>query len=510
MAPDTTHKKNNVLDKFDKILFKHLERLIGSNCGIGGLPMNSLTISCLILLMERENEIESFPSDPSVRYTAETLISELRGLGFSPEHDMNIVVQDMIEKGYINVGDNDQFIPEKPATSMAKLLDRTFPGMPGMNLVGYFIQTMDEVSSERKDLDSAISQYDQTLDMQGVPLKKGKLGSETSKVSARPEEREVQIEKPDILGRQKDDGWLNKIRVSPSGPKILSSAAYEGKLRKIDFGKPFPEKNKTDTITPHADEIIEGGEQVTRVKPEETEPHDAEPESSDKKLVTSSIKLKDADVDEKSPSGSATITKESIDDSIFSVEASLHDPVPTDHAKSSLDKTEDGSSRVAPTENHNKKVKEAIEDETDAGSEKKESQCVDDDIRKRISAFEEDLAMECPICRHSKVQIEKTAMGKSYYKCSNKNCNFISWGKPYHILCPQCKNPFLIEASKAGKTNLKCPRATCRYWKKALGDITDNQQNTIDASSEKTNKLTSITRKPRRRVVRRRVARRKK
>ncbi|MDH3885757.1 MAG: hypothetical protein OET63_16155, partial [Desulfobacterales bacterium] len=107
--------------------------------------------------------------------------------------------------------------------------------------------------------------------------------------------------------------------------------------------------------------------------------------------------------------------------------------------------------------------------------------------------------------------VENTATGKSYYKCSNKECNFISWGKPHHIPCPKCNNPFLIEASnKAGKTILKCPRATCRYWKKALLDSEDNYQESIKSVSQKTNEITSISRKPRKRVVRRRVVRRKK
>ena len=68
MGPDIVSEKNNVLNVFDKILFKHLERLIGSRYGVGELVMNSVTISFIMLLMERENEIESFPSDEIDRY----------------------------------------------------------------------------------------------------------------------------------------------------------------------------------------------------------------------------------------------------------------------------------------------------------------------------------------------------------------------------------------------------------------------------------------------------------
>lgn len=458
MTPDTTTRKNDVLERFDQILFKHLERLIGSRYGIGGLPMNSATISCLILLMERENEIESFPSASSVRYTAETLISELRELGFSPDVDMNIVIQEMIEKGYIQVDHDDLIAPEKPAISMAKLLDRTFPGMPGMNLVGYFIQTMDEVKSKRKDLDSAISQYDQTLEMQGVLLIKSGVGTEASK------ERKSQTEKPNILRQQKDDPRRNAIRVSPSEPKILSSAAFKGKVKKIDFGKAFTEEEEADEITPHPDENIEDETPETSVAPEKTESYETEPERFDTELAPSSKQLKSANFDVQRPSVSATITKE---------------------------------------------PEETTEQDPEAGDVKKESPYVDDEISHRISAFENDLAMECPICKHYRLQVEKTATGKPYYKCSNKHCNFISWGKPYHILCPQCNNPFLVETIRAEKTILKCPRATCRYWKYPSPNLTDNFQENIDAESEKMNKVTSISRKPRKRVVRRRVVRKK-
>ena len=82
MEPDIVCEKNNVLNVFDEILFKHLERLIGSSYGVGELSVNSVTISLIMLLMERENEIESFPSDEIDRYKNETLI----GLDYTYRH----------------------------------------------------------------------------------------------------------------------------------------------------------------------------------------------------------------------------------------------------------------------------------------------------------------------------------------------------------------------------------------------------------------------------------------
>jgi hypothetical protein len=102
-------------------------------------------------------------------------------------------------------------------------------------------------------------------------------------------------------------------------------------------------------------------------------------------------------------------------------------------------------------------------------------------------------------------------MGKSFYKCLTKSCNFISWGKPYHILCPQCNNPFLVETSdRTGKTILKCPRSTCRYRQNLPYEATDNINEKIKTVSQGTKKATPIPRKPRKRVVKKRRVRRKK
>jgi len=496
MKADIVSEKNNVLDVFDEILFKHLERLIGSRYGAGELPMNSVTISLIMLLVERENEIETFPSDEIDRYKNETLTSDFEELGFDTAHHMNIIVEEMITKGYIHT-DDDKFIPQNPATSMARLIDRVFPKMPGMNLVAYFVQTMDEVKSKRKDLDSATRQFDQVLQLQGIPLKP-----------------EKELKTPVILGRKSSGNRLDHSGGSSNEPKVLSSEAYKGKIkiRKVDFGKPALKEVEPDKKPSNKPEHIEDEESITQVKLAETRPHDdAESISSDTKVITSFEKPSKTVFDAQSPNVDTVATKVGRLDSASSNEDASHDLKSTERDKSIFDHDKDDLSEAAPTQDHNKNGKETADDGPETHDEKEASSINDDDINKRIVAFEEDLALECPICKHSKVTLENTAAGKSYYKCSNKDCNFISWGKPHHIPCPKCNNPFLIETSdKAGKTILKCPRATCRYRKKALADSADIRQESVESVSRKTNEITSISRKPRKRVVRRRVVRRKK
>jgi hypothetical protein len=128
----------------------------------------------------------------------------------------------------------------------------------------------------------------------------------------------------------------------------------------------------------------------------------------------------------------------------------------------------------------------------------------DDVIESRISAFEENLSMQCPICKSGEIAAEQTIKKKTYFKCLNQACNFISWGKPYHKECPRCNNPFLIEQERNGRTILTCPRSTCDYWQ---GDPEDK---TADTDAQQPAPVKPGNSKPRRRVVKRRVVRRKK
>lgn len=532
MEPNIVSEKNNVLNAFDKILFKHLERLIGSRYGVGELAMNSATISLIMLLMERENEIESFPSDEIDRYNNESLMGDFEELGFDAAKDMNIVVEEMIRKDYIQIND-DRFIPQKPTISMARLIDMVFPKMPGMNLVAYFVQTMDEVTSKRKDLASATRQFDQALQMQSVPIKKGATQSEPSNVPVRSFDKKANINRldkspqnnqivspqkelktPNILGSKSSYTLSDPSRGSLTEPKVLSSEAYRGKIniKKVDFGTPKVKEVEPDKKPSEERDHIEDEQPRTQVKLAGTQPSDdAESTSADTKVITSSEEPARDVFDKQSSNVDIVSTSLVAPDFDASDEDPSLDLKPTEQDKCILDDIKDNSSDVALSQKNIENGKETAEDDPKTPHENEISSINDDDIDKRIMDFEEDLALECPICKHSKVTVEETTAGKSYYKCSNKECNFISWGKPYHIPCPKCNNPFLIEASnKAGKTILKCPRATCRYFKKALLDIVDNHQEPIESISQKTSKVTSISRKPRKKVVRRRVVRRKK
>lgn len=484
MEKDT--KQNNVetdfvRDRFDQTLGQHLERLIGSRYGVDSLPLNLATISCFILLADRENELENFPSDTSERYTRETLLNELVEIGLEPDSDLKKVLQDVIEKGYIDV-DDGKFITRKPTISMVQLLDNAFPKMPGMNFIAYFVQTMDEALSGRKDLDFAITQFDQTLHIQGVSILKQKAGQKSKQ--KQPVMRKIKLED------------LKLSRVPRSGPRLMSS---KGKSKKIEIKEISSLQDEILKASPEIDEAIE--DQKTDIPQEEimgSVDTTAEAESPYVEPGEPSESLSDI------PSEPGLETGEASDETTPSDESS--EDMPSSH--------ETTSPTIKPPEEETE-IKSVEADETDKKDEtvivsEEASLEKDDDIEKQIAALEEDLSMQCPICKSGNIQANETGAGKTYYKCSNKTCTFISWGKPYHLVCPQCDNPFLIEAPvKGGKTVLKCPRSTCNYSQKLPGEITEEPGEETVSQAQKPKKSTKAARKPRRRVVKRRVVRKK-
>ncbi|MFH1993486.1 MAG: hypothetical protein ABIK98_13960 [Pseudomonadota bacterium] len=504
-APAISNKKYNVQELFDEILGRHLERLIGTRFGIYALPLNSIIISCLIMLMERENEIESLPSSSAERYTLQTLSNELEGMGFDLGRNMNLTTQEMIQKGYIQV-DNDRLIPQKPAISTGRLLEKVFPGMPGMNLVAYFFQTIDEVKSERKDLNSAVGQFNQILHRQGVPLKKDPAASvckdqsrlaleqtapepvpETPGQVNRPAGRKGEFKSPDTVEHPQVKPPAIDTRVYPSEPKILSFDNYAGKveIKKVDFGRLIPSEDELEESATDFDADFETQDPQASVRREDTDGGQGIPAETGS-VITPLEQTASAVQD---PSPKPDFTQQQTD--IYACDESKEPEVLSALNQEALDVAEKKS-------------------ESDIILEENVSDNQDDVIQQQIAAFEKHLALECPMCRQSKVQAETTTKGKSYYKCTNKNCNFISWGRPHHVLCPQCNNPFLIESERAGKSILKCPRATCRYWQAPPWDATDNFLHTMNSALQKSQKVAAISRKPRKRVVKRKVVRRKK
>lgn len=500
-----------IIARFDRILAKHIERLFGKPRKPDELAFNLMTLSCLLLLAEQQAGEENNFTTPVDRYSRERLLAELKEIGIGSEAGLDEALGAMQQKGYIREDAAGVLCALAPTVATAAQFDRLLPGMPGVNLIAYVAQTLDEVVAGRKDLESALEQFDQTLEIKGVPL------------SEAPE--------PDVAGAAGGKAavggahivrGLSQTRERPASPRgnLISAAAYQ---------RLYPE-----TSSGAAARTSDGGRIIsvtgTAGQPEVREVKFG-PESSPAKKPQTTVADRGG---QDGPPGAAI---EGRDETVFrqekdaarSHEAEFPDemdesqgghPVFTGASEKAAESATTGPEQQPQQENPPEQEALETQGAADEAKDSPPAACVagetggkpadtpdvidDADIASRVASFEEDLALQCPLCRRARVTAEKTVSGKIYYRCGHNRCNFISWGKPYHLTCPSCNNPFLIESERNGKMVLKCPRATCRYWRGEQERQQDGSAAVLkgaaagDASDRK------------RRVVRRRVVRRKK
>ena len=442
-GPQNQKKSFRIREIFDQILVQHFERLIGSTLGINGLPLDLVTVSCFIFFTERENEIGNFPDKPPARYTDETLFKELKELGLSQNEDVKPSLQDMMAKGYLQQDPQGGYTALKPVISMTQLLDKIFPKMPGMSLIAYFIQTIDEIQSGRKELDAGAKQFHVMLNQQGHSLKP------TEPKVAKPIILQTPSKTPEV---QKGHGKtiaealnIDLSQLSKLNETILKSRIMQSANVLTAQAKPTNVEIKEVEMV----EVFSNAEQPTPTAPPA-----------------------------ESPSSEGTL-----------------EPIPGASADSSASEvmTEQDSGISEEPEPVEEEEESEIEEETQEAQPAESGPVGDDSIARQITAFQEDLALQCPLCRTGKVKTQKTATGSTFFRCTAEGCSFISWGQPYYLACPQCQNPFLIETTQPdGNLILKCPRATCRYW----------QKHPV-AQLDKPKMVRRVVRRPKRRVVRR-------
>ena len=142
------------------------------------------------------------------------------------------------------------------------------------------------------------------------------------------------------------------------------------------------------------------------------------------------------------------------------VETGQRDSIPQAVPIDFLQADPESASGDAGVEPNEPPVEQPSEEEAPSGP----GEVDDEEIAAKVAAFEKELALVCPICKTNVLTEKKTAAGKIFYTCSSEQCNFISWGRPHHIPCARCKNPFTVEVEGAnGQLFLKCPRATCQH-----------------------------------------------
>jgi hypothetical protein len=528
----TTEKRDHkriICQHFDDALMEQMARLFGKGRLPARLPLNLLNVSCLVLLAEQQaNEDKQF-STPEDRYTRETLFQELSEIGLDSEVAYAAMFELMLQLEYLHLDAGGLITGNEPALQMARHIDSILPQMPGLNLIAYIAQTIDEAVSGRKDLADAVDQFNQTLVHQGIPV--GKRKTETEKASkqtaaAGPSIRRNSLEqkKPNSKKRlsAKDYSSLQQAFQNHAGSsansaerRIISSKGSHEKIdvKVVSFGAPPPEAEATvaEKIAPEtvSGEDIAG--ETPAGEPEDGVTEDGAPENGATEVGTAEDRAAedgatedggqgpgdggqgpgDGAAEGRATGGGATEDGAAEDrntEEIASEDRSTRDSGQGSEAVDleSKDGSGDGDEPAA------------VDEDTDAVESE------DDVIESRISAFEENLSMQCPICKSGEITAEKTIKKKTYFKCLNRACNFISWGKPYHMACPRCNNPFLIEQERNGRTILSCPRSTCNYWQE------DPADKAADTDPEQPAAVKSKKTRPRRGIVKRRVVRRKK
>ncbi len=454
--------------QFDAILMRHVSRLIDTRKDIAALPFNLATIACLLLLVERENEIKTFPESPPDRYNRESFFNDIEEVGIDLDEDVLVAIQNLDQYGFVVVGKNDSYTARESATLLIMLLDAIFPQMPGMNLVAYVSQAIEEVVSGRKDLPLALSQFDQTLEKQGIPL--STLPAERLPAARQEDTRQAATPKPDPAALQE------------------RRAAYLKKLTELR-SKGTTGKAAPAVVTAHARyqhvEIKELFPKAAPPRPKE-EPPPPEPEIDTHQ--TPSMPLT-------GESGPAPVPEPPATAPPLESGATPSEEVPP-IAPSAPPDTADHFSQ-----NSTVAVPPPVEEASFLSEGAGNDADVEDLIAQRIKAFEQELALPCPVCNVGKILSETTDKGKTYFLCSNQDCKLISWGKPYHLACPLCKNPFLVEfVDPEGNKGLKCPRATCLYRKIGTPDALP-----VEADTSEKKKVAVVKRRKKgvRRVVRR-------
>lgn len=494
-----TSKLDRIIKRFDEVLAQHLERLIGTAVGIGGLSLNVATLSCLFLIVERETDLESSQSSYHDRYERDTFLQELAELGLPISMDFSQILKEIIEKGYIARDSAGWLFANKSAIDQASLLDDAFGSISGINFIAYIVQRIDEVSDGRKNQKEALKQFEETLWMHGRdPLK------QKPRKEVKPKEQKAKIAKKkrdaSVQTKQLLQAYRERKRKEESRARAAAKPLSEPKplypIRDLSTGVSEDKGDKPGDQAPEISEEIPGGVQSTQAKvPDQTVPEISTKLESDEQALSREMEPGEPALAE-SPSDRE--------------EASLPPikPVAEDTA-SEVDKAveeETGSDRLDKA----RPTAEAV-DETESAPEEAEPELTDAIIEERIAAFEETLSMPCPICNIGKVKSEQTAKQKLFYKCTNGSCIFISWGKPYHKACPVCNNPFLVEVMENEEAIiLKCPRATCHYRQSMEDDVAYSDQGGVVAMAQQDSKANASPPKKRRRVVRKkRLVRRK-
>ncbi len=434
-----------VKNQLDAVLEEHFKKLDQISVLEDKINLSMSSVAALHLVVEREEEMEDAAPGEIQRYTRKTFIKDLTELGLEIDDDLMVTFESIHEQGYVRIDIDGSYYAEQPAITMVENFNRMFPGMPGMNLVAYIIQTLDEIITGRKDFEKGIKQFNQALQSRGRPLSFVFLKTEKKNAKQLAEDRQKkQLENSE--SRKASDQLRKKYSVRIAA---LRQSTMENKTEPSVLTKRAIDANEINVKEISPKKVQEAKEKAER---ERLEAERIEKERIEKELE----ELKRLEEEQKE--------QERLELERLELEAKRADEERLEQERLEREKLEQERLEAERLEEELKE-KERLEAER-LEAERIERERIEKElaIEAQIAEFEQEMAPSCPICTHGKVINDITASDKKYFKCSNEGCKFISWTKPYIFTCPICSNPYLTEFQLPnGELGLKCPRASCSY-----------------------------------------------
>ena len=501
-----------VRKEVEQVLRKHVRRLSGVTHELSNvfLSLDMLTLTTTVLLVERENEIEQSLEDE--RYSDNGLLKSLSELGLNQEREIRRTLQIMEQKKYFDILEDKTYHPLEVATKLTTHINSIFPQMPGLNLIVYFNQIIDEVLSNRKTVELAVAQIDKTLQTQGASKfkVKGKTKSKTKGKDTKP--------KPSLasmLKKSKRLSSLNRLKKKKAAQPKPNVVQPQEQNQPIQPTESVEEKASRIVSDDLGNLVANDFDKAYAINPDDIGAGVTDPQAladmfvgSDEQTTDDSSNTEDifepdtdisVDMDDDQDSQLIDSNAQSYADQLFQSlqPEKKSDDVSTEKSDLSTDDKHDESDEEDEIEEEYEEVEEDEEDEIededeeydededededdededeDEDEEEDSDDEDDDEIKRQIEEMNESLkykqgirqksheALNCPLCHEETIVELETSSHKSYYSCNNEDCKFISWDKPLDQKCPKCENLFLIEVDIDGKQHYKCPNASCDY-----------------------------------------------
>ena len=482
-VPGSEASQEYIRNQLDEILAREITSFIDVDSDAAMMTFNLATISCITIIVEREREIKQYADFPPERYNSESFASELVDIGLDNDSYLENAISISLKSGYISSLESGELKAEMPAFMMAGFLDSMFPGMQGLNLIAFVLQMYDEVDSGRKSLELAKQSFETSLKTRGVAVTHDNAEKRASELAAGRQNANT-VQAKAISKKLKKENLNRLSRLIKTRKKRTGEYQEKVKIQNVfDKGPTKEELEAEKREIRQAEEAARKAAELARELAEKDEKI-KEAEVAAQELAQQLNDLEEKEKNLELAREEARVAKE---------KAAMLEAREAEMAEKEA-RLKELEEKIRLKEEEAKQAEEArLKEKEEAKLPGKE-----DDIESRIAAFEQELAMPCPLCATGKVEEKTTEKGKAFFTCNQEDCRFVSWDKPYHFPCPLCKNPFLTEVDfPTGEKGLKCPRAACSYNQNNL--LEPQQHMAVAAEAAKPKKKKKIVRRKKRR-----------